>query len=125
MKRAEMPHVESRRYFTTERHEMVGRTSEVATCPFCGAKVVVFVWSLAGSGKRCECGALFGSFSRTRETRREGDPDPICGTMTLLDSEPGRGRRFRCGCGREVFSAFGRARRHAMSCELSGRHGED
>lgn len=27
-------------------------------CPFCGAEVKAYVWSLSGRGKRCECGAF-------------------------------------------------------------------
>lgn len=27
-------------------------------CPFCGCTVEAVLWSLAGSGKRCECRAL-------------------------------------------------------------------
>lgn len=27
-------------------------------CHFCGAVVTAHVWSLAGSGKKCECGSL-------------------------------------------------------------------
>ena len=27
-------------------------------CPFCNAVVTAHVWSLAGSGKKCECGSL-------------------------------------------------------------------
>lgn len=35
-----------------------GRTRGWVTCPFCSAKVLCYLWSLAGSGKRCSCGAL-------------------------------------------------------------------
>jgi len=28
-------------------------------CPFCKDSVTVFLWSLYGGGKRCQCGALF------------------------------------------------------------------
>lgn len=38
----------------------MGRTSARVDCPFCGQAVEVFTWSLAGGGKRCACGALFG-----------------------------------------------------------------
>ena len=31
----------------------MGRSSVTITCPVCGTDVVAFVWSLAGSGKRC------------------------------------------------------------------------
>lgn len=30
-----------------------GRSAVFVTCPFCGRKTEAYVWSLAGSGKRC------------------------------------------------------------------------
>ena len=36
----------------------VGRIRVAITCPFCGDEVIAYVWSLAGSGKKCDCGAL-------------------------------------------------------------------
>ncbi len=33
-------------------------------CPFCEAIVKAYKWSLAGSGKKCVCGALFTAFNR-------------------------------------------------------------
>ena len=35
-----------------------GRTTADVECPWCGVVTQVRVWSLAGSGKRCDCGAL-------------------------------------------------------------------
>ena len=35
----------------------VGRTVIYITCPFCGVETKAYLWSLAGSGKRCQCGA--------------------------------------------------------------------
>lgn len=29
----------------------------IVVCPFCGAEVEVYLWSFAGCGKRCDCGA--------------------------------------------------------------------
>lgn len=43
------------------RYEQMGRTRVVLACPFCSAHVTCFVWSLAGGGKRCDCGAMCGS----------------------------------------------------------------
>jgi hypothetical protein len=46
------------------QHEVVTRVTEVGRsrivirCPFCKACVVAYTWSLAGSGKRCGCGAM-------------------------------------------------------------------
>lgn len=37
-----------------------GRSTIVIRCPFCTAHITAFLWSLAGGGKRCACGALFG-----------------------------------------------------------------
>lgn len=35
-----------------------GRTSARVECPFCENQMVVPVWSLAGTGKRCSCKAV-------------------------------------------------------------------
>ena len=32
-------------------------------CPFCEEMLEVYIWSFAGSGKRCSCGALLGRFT--------------------------------------------------------------
>lgn len=52
-----------------------GRTTCDIECPFCGTVTQVRPWSLAGSGKRCECGALLhgkeiGMAAATREDRQ-------------------------------------------------------
>ena len=39
----------------------MGRSSITIICPWCGSHVEAFTWSLSGGGKRCECGAIFGS----------------------------------------------------------------
>lgn len=44
----------SRREYQSEH----GRSTVAILCPFCGAQVIAYKWSMAGSGKRCECGAL-------------------------------------------------------------------
>lgn len=36
-----------------------GRTAVDIECPYCERVARAYVWSLAGSGKRCECGARF------------------------------------------------------------------
>jgi len=35
-----------------------GRNTCEIKCPFCGATVNAYVWSLAGGGKRCPCGVI-------------------------------------------------------------------
>jgi len=40
----------------------MGKSSVVATCPFCNGSVTIFLWSIAGNGKkRCSCGAALHS----------------------------------------------------------------
>ncbi|MBN8868000.1 MAG: hypothetical protein J0H98_10645 [Solirubrobacterales bacterium] len=49
-----------------------GRKAIWIRCPFCAVEVKAFVWSLSGSGKRCECGALFGARGKaTKEQNPE------------------------------------------------------
>lgn len=42
-----------------------GRSYYYITCPFCNASVKTYVWSIAGGGKRCPCGALHTSLGAT------------------------------------------------------------
>jgi hypothetical protein len=51
-----------------------GRANCVIQCPFCGAEVKVYVWSLAGGGKRCNCGALHMSGQTIKKLH---NPKPI------------------------------------------------
>ena len=43
----------------TERLNVMGQVVLVLSCPFCECVTEVYLWSLAGSGKRCDCGAKF------------------------------------------------------------------
>jgi hypothetical protein len=45
----------------------MGRTVVYITCPFCGTEVRAYLWSLAGSGKRCTCGAKFDAYGSARK----------------------------------------------------------
>lgn len=48
-----------------------GRSTASIRCPFCDCVSEARLWSLAGSGKRCDCGAVFrGSGSDFIGTRR-------------------------------------------------------
>lgn len=54
---------ESRLYelvYTGSSKVKSGRVQRVygIRCPFCDVTTEAYVWSLAGSGKRCECGAV-------------------------------------------------------------------
>lgn len=44
-----------------------GRSIMMVKCPFCEEKCEVYIWSFAGSGKRCSCGALLGRFTCVKE----------------------------------------------------------
>lgn len=39
----------------------MGKTRIAVDCPFCGVELIAYLWSLAGSGKRCQCGAKMDS----------------------------------------------------------------
>jgi hypothetical protein len=46
----------------------MGKTSVMADCPFCGAAIVIFVWAIAGNGKKlCVCGAALHSDGLARK----------------------------------------------------------
>ena len=34
-----------------------GTSTKIVTCPFCDADIEVYIWSFAGCGKTCDCGA--------------------------------------------------------------------
>lgn len=54
---------ETREYKSYGYCSEFGRSSCLVDCPFCDVRGLrVYVWSLAGSGKKCpHCGALFTS----------------------------------------------------------------
>jgi hypothetical protein len=56
---------EGRPHMRSATYALFGRSFCRITCPFCGARVKAYVWSLAGGGKRCPCGALHGNFGMT------------------------------------------------------------
>lgn len=44
----------------TRKISQMGKTRVMLTCPFCKYELWAYLWSLAGGGKRCQCGALCG-----------------------------------------------------------------
>lgn len=48
-----------------------GRSTMMVKCPFCEEELEVYIWSLAGSGKRCSCGALLGMYGCVKEVENE------------------------------------------------------
>lgn len=63
-----MASIETRSYggYATLSSTM-GRTRVEIICPFCSARVIAYLWSLAGSGKRCECGVKFDHYGNARK----------------------------------------------------------
>lgn len=56
---------EQRRYEVhRQRLEYPSSITIYFDCPWCGNEVKAYLWSLSGSGKKCHCGAIFGSGSR-------------------------------------------------------------
>ncbi len=50
--------MQERPYVVRDRARTPGKSSVDADCPFCGASVVIYLWSIAGNGKKlCACGA--------------------------------------------------------------------
>jgi len=46
-------------YMGQTRH---GRSTKIVVCPFCKEEIEVYIWSFAGCGKKCDCGARLGDW---------------------------------------------------------------
>jgi hypothetical protein len=67
--------VEERPFAMRDRTRAMGKSSVMAECPFCGASVVIFLWSIAGNGKKlCACGAALHSDRIARKLIELPDP---------------------------------------------------
>jgi hypothetical protein len=44
-----------------------GKSTCIIECPYCGVETEAYVWSLAGCGKKCSCGAMHSSINITYE----------------------------------------------------------
>lgn len=55
------PECERREYRGINYRSAMGKSTVDIICPFCNSQTVAYIWSLSGGGKRCTCGALFGS----------------------------------------------------------------
>ena len=51
-----------------DSHRAMGRSTVTIECPCCSAWTICFVWSLAGSGKKCACGAKHTRFGTVPPT---------------------------------------------------------
>jgi hypothetical protein len=56
-----------------KRHDFGPRTRQDVQCPFCGVWVETYVWSRYGSGKKCECGAILGGWTASKEVKEGED----------------------------------------------------
>jgi hypothetical protein len=85
--------MQERPYTTRDRVSTMGKSSVVAECPFCGAAVVIFLWSIAGNGKKlCSCGAALHSNGIARKlVEQENDPENHRAPARDADGEPGNG----------------------------------
>lgn len=57
---------ESREYSIVATQVGPGQRAMDVRCPWCDRILRAFGWSLAGTGKRCECGALLGGLDGRR-----------------------------------------------------------
>lgn len=57
--------METKQYEIVAEHSEFGRSSLDIKCPFCSAVTTAYKWSLAGSGKKCSCGAKHTMFHGT------------------------------------------------------------
>jgi len=58
---------EVRNHSTSPGRSEMGRSFIWIKCPFCEVSVVAYLWSLAGCGKKCVCGALHSNFGTTKK----------------------------------------------------------
>lgn len=58
--------VETRTFEVTAARSAMGRSSIAIVCPFCHRSLTAYLWSLAGGGKRCVCGALLNRVGEAR-----------------------------------------------------------
>lgn len=56
----------AREHSSRSGRSSIGRNEIFIICPFCRVEVKAYLWSLAGSGKRCSCGALHTYYGYTR-----------------------------------------------------------
>lgn len=70
------PECEARTWGCTPARDQNGRGKIYFSiaCPFCGAMVTTYLWSLCGSGKRCHCGAIFGASATAYKLRDTKEP---------------------------------------------------
>jgi hypothetical protein len=83
--------IQERPYVMHEHSSMKGRKSVTAVCPFCNATVVIYLWALAGNGKKmCSCGAALHDDRVARKlVELPRDPDNHRVPGREADGEPG------------------------------------
>ena len=54
----DLAYKESRQHRSFNHRSKFGRSTVDIECPFCQEIVTAYIWSLAGSGKKCVCGAI-------------------------------------------------------------------
>lgn len=86
--------IERRQHQVRDGRSGIGRTTVIITCPFCNADIEAYAWSLAGSGKRCTCGALHGSRGTSIGWKTDDAPHVyhVKDTVVQADDPTVRGR---------------------------------
>jgi len=70
--RGERDDIVEKEFQTTGVRPLFGRSYINADCPFCKFRNRVYLWSFAGSGKRCEfCGAVFAHGNKAYQYKSE------------------------------------------------------
>lgn len=45
-----------------------GRSTALVDCPWCGEKrILIYIWSFSGGGKKCDCGAMLSFHGATKK----------------------------------------------------------
>lgn len=61
--------VVERAYGSSPGPSDVGRAAVYIKCPFCDTWITAYLWSIAGGGKRCTCGAFFNAYGTAYQWR--------------------------------------------------------
>jgi hypothetical protein len=130
--------MEERPYETRDCTRSMGRSSVLAECPFCGSHVVIYLWSIAGNGKKlCACGAALHADRIARKLVEQVATSPRktvaqCKSCPWrVDCEPDRDipnydRELACGLRRtirsgvdSIASVIATGKMHIMACHYS------
>lgn len=58
-----------------EDRRPAGRSTVTVICPFCNCQVEARLWSISGSGKKCDCGAVLYRNNQTGDVLAQKEND--------------------------------------------------